>query len=61
MYNGEHLLGLFSVFAPDAVKKVTLYKSSFPARYGGRTSSIVDVRMNDGNAKASMGASPSGC
>ncbi|MBQ6104105.1 MAG: Plug domain-containing protein, partial [Kiritimatiellae bacterium] len=41
LYNGEHLLGLFSVFAPDAVKKVTLYKSSFPARYGGRTSSIV--------------------
>ena len=56
MYNGEHLLGLFSVFAPDAVKKVTLYKSSFPARYGGRTSSIVDVRMNDGNAEGIHGS-----
>ena len=55
VYNGEHLLGLFSVFAPDAVKKVTLYKSSFPARYGGRTSSIVDVRMNDGNTEGIHG------
>ncbi len=56
VYNGEHLLGLFSVFAPDAVKKVTLYKSSFPARYGGRTSSIVDVRMNDGNTEGIHGS-----
>ena len=56
VYNGEHLLGLFSVFSPDAVKKVTLYKSSFPARYGGRTSSIVDVRMNDGNTEGIHGS-----
>lgn len=56
IYNGEHLLGVFSVFAPEAVKKVTLYKSSFPARYGGRTSGIVDVRMNDGNTEGLHGS-----
>lgn len=55
IYNGEHLLGLFSVFAPESVKKVTLYKSSFPARFGGRTASVVDVRMNDGNAEGLHG------
>ncbi len=44
LYNAEHMLGLFSIFQPEAVKKVTLYKGSFPARYGGRTSSIIDVR-----------------
>lgn len=49
LYNAEHMLGLFSIFQPEAVKKVTLYKGSFPARYGGRTSSIIDVRTNDGN------------
>ena len=43
LYNVSHLLGLLSVFTPEAVKKVTFYKGSFPARYGGRVSSIVDV------------------
>lgn len=51
LYNAEHMLGIFSIFQPEAVKKVTLYKGSFPARYGGRVSSIVDVRTNDGNMK----------
>lgn len=51
LYNAEHLLGVFSIFQPEAVKKVTLYKGSFPARYGGRISSIVDIRTNDGNMK----------
>ena len=51
IYNADHLLGLFSIFTPEAVKKVTLFKSSFPARYGGRLSSIVDVRTNDGDMK----------
>lgn len=60
IYNGEHLLGLFSVFAPESVKKVTLYKSSFPARYGGRTSGIVDVRMNDGNSEGLHGSVTAG-
>ncbi len=49
IYNAEHLLGIFSIFQPEAIKKMTLYKGSFPARYGGRISSIVDVRTNDGN------------
>ena len=55
IYNVDHLLGLFSVFQSEAVKKVTLYKGSFPARYGGRISSIVDIRTNDGNMKETHG------
>lgn len=49
LYNVDHTLGLFSIFTPEAVKKVDLYKSSFPARFGGRLSSIIDVRTNDGD------------
>ena len=51
VYNVDHLLGFFSVFTPEAVKKVTLFKSSFPARFGGRLSSVIDVRTNDGDMK----------
>lgn len=51
LYNTNHLLGLTSMFSPDMVKKTTVYKSAFPARYGGRTSSVVDVRSKDGNLK----------
>ena len=56
VYNMDHMLGLFSVFQPEAVKNVTLYKGSFPARYGGRISSIVDIRTNDGNMKETHGS-----
>lgn len=56
VYNADHLLGLFSIFTPEAVKKVTLFKSAFPARYGGRISSIVDVRTNDGDMQRYHGA-----
>ena len=49
VYNSSHLLGFFSVFNPDAVKNVTMYKSAFPAEYGGRTSSVLDIRMKEGN------------
>lgn len=56
VYNADHLLGVFSIFTPEAVKKVTLFKSSFPARYGGRLSSIVDVRTNDGDMRKYHGA-----
>ncbi len=49
IYNADHIMGIFSVFTPEAVKNTTLFKSSFPARYGGRLSSIVDVRTNDGD------------
>ena len=56
VYNAEHMLGIFSVFQPEAVKKVTLYKGAFPARYGGRISSILDVRTNDGNLYETHGS-----
>lgn len=49
VYNVDHLFGFFSVFAPEAVKKVTFFKSSFPARFSGRLSSVIDVRTNDGD------------
>ena len=49
IYNADHLLGVFSIFTPEAMKKVTLFKGSFPARYGGRLSSIIDIRTNDGD------------
>lgn len=51
VYNPSHLLGFFSVFNPDAVKDVQLYKGGIPARYGGRLASILDVRMKEGNNK----------
>lgn len=51
LYNVSHLGGFFSVFNADAIKNVTLYKGNFPARFGSRLSSVVDVRQNDGNAR----------
>ncbi len=51
VYNVNHMFGFFSVFNADAIKDVTLYKGSFPARFGGRLSSVVDIKMNDGNDK----------
>jgi len=51
LYNVDHMFGFFSVFTPEAVKKVNLYKGSFPARFGGRLSSVIDVRTNDGDMK----------
>lgn len=55
VYNVNHLGGLFSVFNADAIKNVTLYKGSFPARFGGRLSSVLDIRMNDGNNRMIKG------
>ncbi|MEM7037769.1 MAG: TonB-dependent receptor, partial [Bacteroidota bacterium] len=49
IYNASHLFGFFSVFNSDAIKSVELTKGGFPARYGGRLSSVVDVRMKDGD------------
>ncbi|HEY0176493.1 MAG TPA: TonB-dependent receptor, partial [Pedobacter sp.] len=49
VYNPSHLLGFFSTFNSDAIKDVTLYKGNTPAQYGGRLSSVMDVKMNDGN------------
>ncbi len=51
IYNANHLFGFFSVFNPDAIKSVSLYKGGFPARFGGRLSSVVDIRMKDGNSQ----------
>lgn len=51
VYNASHLLGFFSVFNPDAIKDVTIYKGSIPAEFGGRLSSVLDINMNDGNNK----------
>ena len=51
VYNSSHMLGFFSVFNPDAVKDIKLYKGAVPARYGGRIASILDIRMKDGNNK----------
>jgi len=51
VYNSSHLFGFFSVFNPDAVKDVKLYKGGIPAQYGGRLSSLLDVRLKDGNNK----------
>ena len=50
LYSVNHMLGFFSIFNADAIKNVTLYEGNFPARYGGRLSSIIDVRQKDGDA-----------
>ncbi len=51
VYNSSHLFGFFSIFNADAVKDVKLYKGGIPAQYGGRLSSVVDVRQKEGNSK----------
>jgi hypothetical protein len=51
VYNSSHLFGFFSVFNPDVVKDVKLYKGAIPSRYGGRLASLLDVRMKEGNSK----------
>lgn len=49
IYNAAHLFGFFSTFNSDAIKDIAVYKGGMPAQYGGRLSSVLDVRMNDGN------------
>lgn len=51
VYNASHLLGFFSVFNSDALKDVTLYKGGIPAEFGGRASSVLDIKMKEGNKK----------
>jgi len=51
VYNVNHLFGFFSVFNADAIQNVTLIKGGFPARYGGRLSSVIDIRMKEGDNK----------
>jgi hypothetical protein len=56
VYNASHLMGFFSVFNNDAVKDIKLYKGDIPAEYGGRLSSLLDVRMKEGNMKRFSGS-----
>jgi hypothetical protein len=56
IYNPAHLFGFFSAFNPDLLKSVELYKSSVPARYGGRLASVLDISTRDGNKKQVAGA-----
>lgn len=51
VYNASHLMGFFSVFNSDAIKDIQVYKGGIPAEYGGKASSVIDIRMKDGNAK----------
>jgi len=51
VYNPSHLLGFFSTFTSEAIKDITIYKGGFPAEFGGRLSSVVDIKMKDGNKK----------
>jgi hypothetical protein len=49
VYNASHLFGIFSTFNADAIRNVELYKGGFPARFGGRLSSVIDISLKDGN------------
>ncbi|MDA3930260.1 MAG: TonB-dependent receptor [Prolixibacteraceae bacterium] len=60
VYNVNHLFGLFSVFNNDAIKSSKLYKGDFPASYGGRAASVVDIRMKEGNNKEMKGSVSAG-
>jgi hypothetical protein len=51
VFNASHLMGFFSVFNSDAIKDIAVYKAGMPAEYGGRLSSVVDIRMNEGSTK----------
>ena len=51
VYNASHLMGFFSVFNSDAIKDMSVYKGNEPAEYGGRLSSVIDIKMKDGNDK----------
>ena len=51
LYNSSHLFGFFSVFNPDAIKDLALYKGGIPARYGGRVSSVLDIYQKDGSKR----------
>jgi hypothetical protein len=52
IFNSSHVFGFFSVFNPDAIKDLKLYKGGIPARYGGRASSVLDIYQKDGNSKS---------
>lgn len=55
IYNSSHLFGFFSIFNPDAVKNLKLYKGGIPANYGGRVSSVLDIKQKTGNTQKLKG------
>lgn len=55
IYNASHVLGFFSIFNSDALKDMKIYKAGAPAKYGGRSSSVLDIRMKEGNNKSYHG------
>lgn len=55
LYDVSHMLGLFTAFPPESINKVTFYKGSFPARFGERISSVVDIKTNDGDIHSFRG------
>lgn len=62
MYETSHILGLSSIFNVDAIKNIQVYKDAFPAKFGGRLSSIIDFQMKEGNVyehKRNFNFSPS--
>ena len=60
VYNASHLFGFFSVFNADAISNIKLTKGGFPARYGGRLSSVIDIKMKEGNIKKFKGTASVG-
>lgn len=60
IYNPSHMFGLFSVFNPDVIKDMNLYKSSIPAKYGGRISSVLEISSREGNKKEYTGSASIG-
>jgi outer membrane receptor for ferrienterochelin and colicin len=60
VYNASHLFGFFSVFNTDAIKDVRLIKGGFPARYGSRLSSVIDITMKEGNTRELKGTTSIG-
>ena len=52
VFNSSHLFGFFSVFNPDAIKDIKLYKGGIPSKYGGRVSSVLDIYQKEGNSKS---------
>ena len=50
IFNSSHVFGFFSIFNPDAIKDLKLYKGGIPSRYGGRASSVLDIYQKDGNS-----------
>ena len=60
VYNVNHLFGVFSIFNSDAINNATLYKGGFPARYSGRLSSVLDIRLKEGNMQEFQGSASIG-